>query len=108
MKRILLLSLLTVPVVLAVYAQGTRYATKTDIPYYINATDKSDEYLNERCVLDIYYPENLKGFTTIVWFHGGGLTGGNKEIPYALRDQGNLYSRGQLSFVPEGKGTRVH
>jgi acetyl esterase/lipase len=103
MKRILLLSLLTVPVVLAVYAQGTRYATKTDIPYYINATDKSDEYLNERCVLDIYYPENLKGFTTIVWFHGGGLTGGNKEIPYALRDQGNCIVGVNYRLYPKVK-----
>ena len=28
------------------------------------------------------------GFATIVWFHGGGLTGGNKEIPTALKEKG--------------------
>jgi len=27
------------------------------------------------------YPTTKKGFKTIVWFHGGGLEGGNKENP---------------------------
>lgn len=32
----------------------------------------------ERCVLDLYLPDagTAKGFPTLVWFHGGGLTGG--------------------------------
>ncbi len=38
--------------------------------------------------LDIYYPENKKDFSTIVWFHGGGMEGGNKFIPKELREQG--------------------
>lgn len=42
----------------------------------------------ERCVLDVYYPLNTKGFVTLVWFHGGGLTGGNKELPEALKENG--------------------
>ncbi|MNQ87980.1 Acetyl esterase [compost metagenome] len=37
--------------------------------------------------MDIYYPKNTKGFATIVWFHGGGLTGGSKEIPEALKNK---------------------
>ncbi|MCV9385735.1 alpha/beta hydrolase [Reichenbachiella sp. ABR2-5] len=27
-------------------------------------------------------------FATVVWFHGGGITGGNKEIPKRLTEQG--------------------
>lgn len=44
--------------------------------------------MNERCKLDIYYPTDKKEFATIVWFHGGGLTGGNKELPDALKNEG--------------------
>ena len=38
--------------------------------------------------LDLYCPKGAKDFSTIVWFHGGGLTGGNKEIPKALIKKG--------------------
>jgi acetyl esterase/lipase len=70
------------------FAQKTEYETKTNIQYYDAATNKSDSYINESCVLDIYYPKNIKGFATIIWFHGGGLTGGSKEIPEALKNKG--------------------
>lgn len=42
----------------------------------------------ERCKLDLYYPTNKKGFTTVVWFHSGGLTSGDREIPSALKAKG--------------------
>jgi len=48
----------------------------------------SDVYAKERCVLDIYYPENREDFPTVVWFHGGGITGGEKFIPEELKDKG--------------------
>jgi acetyl esterase/lipase len=35
----------------------------------------------ERCVLDLYLPEG-KGFPTLVWFHGGGLTEGTWNSPF--------------------------
>ncbi|MCU0364644.1 MAG: alpha/beta hydrolase [Ignavibacteriaceae bacterium] len=47
-----------------------------------------DNYKNERCKLDLYYPTNTKNFPVVVWFHGGGLTGGEKEIPEALKEKG--------------------
>jgi len=40
------------------------------------------------CVLDLYYPENVKDYATVIWFHGGGLTEGKKSIPEKLRNQG--------------------
>lgn len=46
------------------------------------------EYEKERCYLDIYYPTEKEDFTTVVWFHGGGITGGNKYIPDRLMNQG--------------------
>ena len=70
------------------FAQKTDYDTKTNIRYYDDAQYKNDAYAAERCILDIYYPKNVKNFATIVWFHGGGLTQGSKEIPQALKDKG--------------------
>jgi hypothetical protein len=37
-----------------VYAQKQEYKTKLDIPYYSESINKSDSYINERCVLDIF------------------------------------------------------
>jgi len=64
------------------------YITKTDIPYYDEAMRSSDGYIKERCVLDVYYPKGKKGFSTIVWFHGGGLKNGNKSVLEGFKDQG--------------------
>jgi acetyl esterase/lipase len=69
-------------------AQDTGYETLKNIQYYNDSINQSDGYIHDRCVLDIYYPKNVKGFATIVWFHGGGLTGGEKEIPVALKEKG--------------------
>ena len=62
------------------------YHTNKDISYISGS--ETDIYRLERCKLDIYYPENKKDFSTIVWFHGGGMEGGNKFIPKELREQG--------------------
>lgn len=45
-----------------------------DVPY---RPDAVDDYARERCKLDIRHPDT-NGYKTVVWFHGGGLTGGNK------------------------------
>ncbi|MDR1742877.1 MAG: alpha/beta hydrolase [Dysgonamonadaceae bacterium] len=69
-------------------AQESKYVFVSDIPYYAENIRQSDDYIRKRCVLDIYYPEGKKDFATVVWFHGGGLTGGQKEIPEALKNKG--------------------
>jgi len=71
-----------------VNAQESQYSTKQNIHYYNDSINQSDEYINQRCVLDVYYPKDLKGYATIIWFHGGGLRAGNKEIPQALKEKG--------------------
>ncbi|MDW8852009.1 alpha/beta hydrolase [Flavobacterium sp. MMLR14_040] len=89
------------------FAQKAEYETKTNIQYYNAATNKSDSYINERCVLDIYYPKNTKRFATIVWFHGGGLTGGNKEIPEALKNKGFAIIGVNYRLSPKAKAARA-
>lgn len=68
-------------------SQEATCKTLSDIPYYDEDIRQRDSYIDERCNLDIYYPTEKKGFTTIIWFHGGGLSGGNKELPQALRNK---------------------
>jgi len=48
-----------------------------DIPY---RPDAESEYTRESCKLDLKIPDGAKDFKTVVWFHGGGLTGGNKSF----------------------------
>jgi acetyl esterase/lipase len=84
MKRILFLLLV---VTSSTYAQQ-QYLTEKNIHYYSDSINKKDPYIASQCTLDFYYPKGAKNFSTIVWFHGGGITGGNKEIPKALMDKG--------------------
>ncbi len=56
--------------------------------FYREGESTLTEYQKERCRLDIYYPGEKKDFATVVWFHGGGLTGGKKKIPKELEERG--------------------
>ena len=85
MKKFLLIFLLTT---VGISAQEKDYLLKSNIHYYNDEATKADKYSNEICLLDVYYPKNIKQFPTVIWFHGGGLTGGNKEIPEALTQKG--------------------
>ena len=78
MKKTLTLMVLCV-VALVVSAQ--EYKTVENIPYHADA----GEYAAERCKLDVYYQEGAKDLPVVVWFHGGGLTMGQKEIPEQLK-----------------------
>jgi len=89
------------------FAQKLDYDTKSNIQYYNSAINKTDSYINERCVLDIYYPKNTKGFATIVWFHGGGLTGGSKEIPEALKNKGMAIIGVNYRLSPKAKAAKA-
>ena len=54
-------------------------ATVTAISYYGEAALKNaGAYQKEQCKLDLAFPTNRPGFATLVWFHGGGLTGGTR------------------------------
>jgi len=44
----------------------------------------SDPYSKERCMLDIRTPADPGEYPVVIWFHGGGLTGGNKYFPEEL------------------------
>jgi len=76
-------------------ADAIAYATDRDVAYRdvadgtpVDAQSVQANYIHERCKLDVYHPTNRKGFDTVVWFHGGGLTGGKKSVPEQLKQQG--------------------
>jgi acetyl esterase/lipase len=74
---------------MALYSQAQQqYTTQKDISYYADSVSKKDAYIQSQCKLDFYYPKGVKNYATIVWFHGGGITGGSKEIPKALTEKG--------------------
>lgn len=85
LKKIILFSIL----VSGLSARGQQtYVTENDIQYYSESISDEDGYIKSQCTLNIYYPKGLKNYSTVIWFHGGGLTGGSKEIPKALMNQG--------------------
>lgn len=43
------------------------------------------DYERERCRLDLVVPTGRTNFATLVWFHGGGLTGGSKSVKFATQ-----------------------
>lgn len=88
MKHKLFTIIIFFGITLALQAQNAQYKTIENIHYYSEETNESHDYINERCVLDLYYPQNDDNFATVVWFHGGGLTSGNKELPEALKNKG--------------------
>lgn len=75
--------LLTVCLFTLVFAYADDYKWARDIRY----TAKSDAYAQERLLLDVYYPEGKADCPVVVWFHGGGLEAGQKEVPRELQDK---------------------
>ena len=95
--RKILLFLICVLLYTQGFAQATTYEIKKNISYY-PSSEKADAYREERCKLDVYYPKNKTNSSAIVWFHGGGLTGGDKEMPKELLEKG---------FIVIGVGYRL-
>jgi acetyl esterase/lipase len=70
--------LLTLAVLLgaAEPAAGPAVAVLADLPY--RDGPGLDDYARQRCRLDLYLPPSGTAFPVMVWFHGGGLEGGEK------------------------------
>lgn len=65
---------------------GVTYKLVSDLAYR-KGQPNLDDYQTSRCKLDVYYPVNMPHFATIVWFHGGSLTEGEKFIPEELKNR---------------------
>jgi acetyl esterase/lipase len=61
--------------------EAPRTVTLTNLAYYGGqALAKADDYQQSQCRLDLRHPADRKEFATVVWFHGGGLTGGKRHF----------------------------
>lgn len=83
------------------YVQAQDYVLSENISY-ISTNDK-DEYQHKRCKLDLYYPATKTDYPTLVWFHGGGLEGGEKGIPDELKNRGVAIAAVNYRLSPEVK-----
>ena len=81
----------------AVHAADYRF--ERDILY---RTDASGDYARRMCRLDVACPPDAEDAPVVVWFHGGGLTGGKRAVPEGLNFSENcIKSETMLAFLAE-------
>ncbi len=93
-------------ILILVFAIGfaqTVYKTENNISYYPEKISKADAYISSQCKLNFYYPTNVKNFSTVIWFHGGGLTGGNNELPKELLNENIAVVSVEYRLAPKVK-----
>ncbi len=96
--RIRLFALILTMAASAVSHASTPYITETDLPF----TQKTDSLSRQRLKLDIHHPADGEcGQPVIVWFHGGGLTGGQKFIPAELVERGYVVVAPNYRLIPD-------
>ena len=76
-----------------------QYNQVNDIPY----REVAEGYAKERCKLDVYYPTNEKDAPVVVWFHGGGIEGGEKHIDPQLRNNSLVVVAANYRLLPKAK-----
>ena len=106
MKRFLLLVVVAVSYSMT-FAQFNQrrydYATEKDIVYRAE-----DDYAEKMCRMDVAYPQGVEeGRPVIVWFHGGGLTGGWRHIPHELLREGAVVVGVGYRFSPQVSVTQI-
>lgn len=103
--KLVIVFILTLFIKSVLAQEKVEYKTETSIHYYSENSMNGDTYMKEMCVIDFYYPTNVKNFATIVWFHGGGLTGGKREIPEYLKNKGVAVVGVEYRLSPNVKST---
>ncbi len=77
----------------------TKFTLDKGISYLAEEDRGVSRYADEMCRLDLYRPVGVKGFATVVFYHGGGLTGGARTVPKELTGRG---------WAVVGVGYRLH
>lgn len=73
-----------------------------DVPYKDDVISLTP-YEQERCKLDLTVPVDAKGFATYVWFYGGGLKNGAKDLrtEYCAEIRASLAQAGVAVVTPD-------
>src|SRR5690606_11171935 len=98
--RLLILLFISLGIGSIGYTQEIRYETVENIIY---VGETASDYTKEQCKLDIHYPTSGSNVPVVLWFHGGGLTGGGKEIPAFLKEKGLVIVGVGYRFSPKVK-----
>lgn len=77
------------------------YKTQRDIEYWDEG--EANPFKREACRLDLYYPEGVEGFPTVVWLHAGGLVSGQRYIPGELMEKGFAVAAVDYRLAPKAK-----
>lgn len=101
MKKVLWMIFMTF-MVLNVNAQKSISSDEV-ITSNIQYKNGKDTYIKERCKLDICYDKSKKNSPVVVWYHEGGLTSGQKEIPGLLKKQGFVVVGVNYRLLPKVK-----
>ena len=89
--------ILTISLLFMTVITQAQYNQVNDISY----TESTDTYAQERCKLDVYYPTNVQDAPVVVWFHGGGIEGGEKHIDPQLRNSGLVVVAANYRLLPK-------
>ena len=96
--KVLKKTLLTIACMVCAIVVKAQYKQVNDIPY---AAASANAYAQERCKLDVYYPTDVKDAPVVVWFHGGGIEGGNKHIDEELKNSGLVVVAANYRLLPK-------
>ena len=88
---------LTLALLLCTAFARAQYNQVNDIPY----REAAEGYAQERCKLDVYYPTNAHDAPVVVWFHGGGIEGGEKHIDPQLKNSGLVVVAANYRLLPK-------
>lgn len=89
---------------LSVAAFAADYVYERNVSYRGNT---EDEYASKMCRLDIAYQPGVKNVPVVVWFHGGGLTGGSREVPTQLLTDDMVVVGVEYRLSPHVKTTDI-
>ncbi|MBC7965219.1 MAG: alpha/beta hydrolase fold domain-containing protein [Fuerstia sp.] len=70
---------------------------------YRSDDDTLTDSMRKRCRLDIKSPVAGSGFPVVVWFHGGGLTGGTRSFPKELNRKDLVVATVEYRLHPDVK-----
>ena len=86
----------------AAMASGLETKVIKDVPYKDDVISQTP-YDQERCKLDLTLPVGAKGFATYVWFYGGGLKNGAKDLrtEYCAEIRESLAQGGVAVVTPD-------
>jgi len=86
------------------YAEEQKRTEQKNLAYYSESVlSTADDYQKTQCLLDVSAPVDAKGLPVVVWFHGGGLSNGNKCFSPLLKNENIVLVGVGYRLTPKAK-----